>query len=94
MTIDGVSNQAHGSLRRRMRLAAWLVSAGLAIEAATLLWSHPTAFIVFLAPGALLVAAGVLLYLWALASRTGSYDEATHEPVRPASPPGTRRTGA
>jgi fucose permease len=55
-------------LARRLRLAGLLVGFGLVIEAATLLWPHPTAFLVFVLLGALLVAAGAILYLLAIAS--------------------------
>ena len=50
-------------LARRLRLAGLLLALGLLIEAATLFWPHPTAFLVFLLLGGALVAAGVLLYL-------------------------------
>jgi uncharacterized membrane protein YczE len=53
-------------LRRRLRLAGTLVALGLIVEAVTLFWRHPTAFLVFLFVGALLVGAGVLLYLVAI----------------------------
>jgi hypothetical protein len=53
-------------LIRRLRLSGLLVALGLIIEAVTLLWSHPTAFLVFLFVGGLLVAAGVLLYLFTI----------------------------
>ena len=53
-------------LYRRLRLAGILVALGLAVEAATMFWPHPTAFLVFLGLGGLLVAAGVLLYLVAI----------------------------
>lgn len=56
-------------LLRRLRLAGLLVLLGLAVEAVTLLWSHHLAFVLFLALGGLLIAAGVLLYLWSLVSR-------------------------
>lgn len=50
--------------RRRLSWAAWLIAIGLLIEVVSLIWSHPTAFLLFLAPGAVLVAAGVVLFLW------------------------------
>ena len=53
-------------LHRRLRLAGILVALGLAVEAATMFWPHPTAVLVFLGLGGLLVAAGVLTYLVAL----------------------------
>jgi membrane protein implicated in regulation of membrane protease activity len=59
---------ASSNLLRRLRLSGLLVSLGLIIEAVTLLWSHPTAFLVFLLLGATLVAAGVLFYLFSIVS--------------------------
>ena len=53
---------------KRLRRAALLIAPGLAIQAATLGSSHPLAFIVFIFPGGLLVAAGIVLFLWAIAS--------------------------
>ena len=53
-------------LGRRLKLSGLLVGLGLIVEALTLFWPHPTAFLVFLFVGALLVAAGVLLYLFAI----------------------------
>ncbi len=53
-------------LIRRLRLSGLLVSLGLIVEMVTLFWSHPTAFLVFLFLGGLLVAAGVLLYLFSI----------------------------
>ena len=55
-------------LVRRLRLAGLLVSLGLLIEAATLFWPHPTAFLAFLLLGGLLVAAGVIVYLLSIAT--------------------------
>ena len=55
-------------LARRLRLAGLLLSLGLLIEAATLLWQHPTAFLAFLLLGGVLVAAGVLVYLFTIAT--------------------------
>jgi len=59
-------------LTRRLRLSGLLVILGLIVEAITLFWAHPTAFLVFLGLGGLLVAAGVLLYLFALATYSSS----------------------
>lgn len=55
-------------LARRLKVAGLLVGLGLLIEAATLFWSHPTAFLAFLLLGGVLVAAGVVLYLWMIAT--------------------------
>lgn len=59
---------APAPLMRRLRLSGLLVALGLIVEAITLFWSHPTAFLVFLGLGGLLVAAGVLLYLFTIAT--------------------------
>ena len=50
-------------LSRRLKLSGLLVGLGLIVEAVTMFWPHPTAFLVFLGLGGLLVAVGVLLYL-------------------------------
>lgn len=50
----------------RLRIAAALVMVGLVIEAFTLQWSHPIAFVVFMAAGGLALLLGVTLFLWAL----------------------------
>ncbi len=55
-------------LVRRLRLAGLLIGLGLLIEAATLFWKHPTAFLAFLLLGGLLVAVGVVLYLISIAT--------------------------
>ncbi|HEV7505492.1 MAG TPA: hypothetical protein VGS07_11315 [Thermoanaerobaculia bacterium] len=59
---------AASPLIRRLQLSGLLVALGLVVEAITLFWSHPTAFLVFLGLGGLLVAAGVLLYLFTIAT--------------------------
>lgn len=53
-------------LTRRLQVSGLLVGLGLAIEALTMAWSHPTAFLVFLFVGGTLVGAGVLLFLYAI----------------------------
>ncbi len=62
---------AEPRLVRRLRLSGLLVSLGLLIEAATLFWAHPTAFLAFLFVGGLLVAAGVVLYLVSIVTKEG-----------------------
>lgn len=61
-------DQPTPALHKRLRTSGILVGLGLAVEGFTLLWSHPTAFLAFLFLGAVLVGAGVLIYLWTLAS--------------------------
>ena len=46
-----------------MRLSAGLVLSGLVIEAVSLRWSHPTAFLLFAIVGGACLAAGIGLYL-------------------------------
>jgi hypothetical protein len=58
-----------------MRTSGALVFLGLVIELISLVWSHPTAFVLFLVPGALLMAAGILLYLYSLVSVPGAMAE-------------------
>ena len=53
-------------LERRIRRSGILVAIGLAAEFISLLWNHPTAFFLFLGVGAVLMAAGVLLYFYSL----------------------------
>jgi hypothetical protein len=55
-------------LFRRLRLAATLLILGLVVEAATLRSFHPFAFLTFAFFGMSLVAAAVLLYLYAIVS--------------------------
>ena len=59
---------ADPKLKGRLKLSGLLVSLGLAIEALTMAWSHPTAFLAFLLVGGTLVGSGVLLYLYAIVS--------------------------
>ena len=51
---------------RRLRLAAVFLLAGLAVQLATLLVTHPLAFLAFTFIGSPLVLAGVVLYLWSV----------------------------
>ncbi len=55
-------------LRARLKLAGVLVAAGLAVEWLTLNWSHPTAFLFFALGGAILVVAGIAVFLLTLVS--------------------------
>lgn len=64
-------------MQRRVRTSSSLVFFGLVIELVSLLWSHPTAFTLFLIPGALLMAAGALLYLYSLVSVSSSPTESS-----------------
>jgi hypothetical protein len=50
-------------MERSLRIAAILLVAGLLVELFTLNSARPTAFLVFVGVGGLLIAAGILLYL-------------------------------
>lgn len=54
-------------LQRGLARSGGLVAAGLAIEATTFFWGHPTSFLLFAFVGVALVAAGIVLYLWTIA---------------------------
>ena len=56
---------------RRARWAGLLVAVGLLVQALSLVWSHPTSFVLFLVVGAVLVLAGVVTYLADRALRAG-----------------------
>lgn len=53
-------------MQRKLKLAAYLLIAGLAIEGITLQWAHPTSFVLFIILGGVLVLAGIAVYLFAL----------------------------
>ena len=53
-------------MERRIRVSAILLVAGLLVELFTLHSARPTAFLVFVGIGGLLIAAGVALYLFTL----------------------------
>ena len=56
-------------LAGRLQVSGGLIAAGLGIELATLFWNHPISFFLFLGPGAGLVCAGMVLYLWSVVTR-------------------------
>ena len=58
---DGTSR-----LQRKLKTAAYLLIAGLAVEAISLNWAHPTSFLLFIIVGGILVVAGIAIYLIAL----------------------------
>jgi hypothetical protein len=51
---------------QRLRISGLLIVLGLLIETATLYSGHPLAFVAYLVFGGSLVAAGLLVYLWAV----------------------------
>ena len=56
------------TIERRIRWSGMLVVTGLVVQMLTLLWTHPLAFMCFILVGCPLVAAGILYYLYSLAS--------------------------
>jgi hypothetical protein len=58
--------EADPRLAKRLRLSGLLIALGLVIEAATLYSGHPLGFIAYLVFGCSLVAAGIVVYLWAI----------------------------
>jgi hypothetical protein len=59
---------AMSRLEKRLRLAGVLLIFGLLVEAICLLWARPLAFILLVCGGGLLCAAGIVVYLYSLAS--------------------------
>jgi hypothetical protein len=57
-----------GLIHRRIRYSGMLIVAGLLIQALTLLWTHPLAFVCFLMVGCPITGAGILLFLYSLVS--------------------------
>jgi hypothetical protein len=53
-------------IERYLRLSGLLVITGLIIEALSLIWSHPTAFLVFMFIGGALMGLGILIFLISL----------------------------
>jgi hypothetical protein len=50
----------------KLRLSGGLIVSGLLVQALSLLWNHPLSFIAFVTIGGLLVAGGIVLYLFTL----------------------------
>jgi hypothetical protein len=71
-------------LARRIRIAGVLLLIGMAVEVISLMWSHPTAFLVFASVGGFFFAAGLLLYLFSMVFTRGG-----GHPAEPASTPRT-----
>ena len=53
-------------LQRRLKIAAYLLIAGLLVEAVTLYWSSPLSFMLFIGLGGTLVGLGIIVYLVAI----------------------------
>ncbi len=66
-------------MNRRLRISSILIAIGLLIELITLMWRHPLSFILFMSVGGILLAAGILFFLYSLTlqSRLTSDNEKT-----------------
>lgn len=53
-------------LSRPFRVSGVLLIVGLLVEAVSLFWIHPLAFLGFFIIGGILLAAGILLYLYSI----------------------------
>jgi len=53
-------------LERRLRVSGLLLLAGLGVELVTLFWSHPTAFLLYIFLGGILMVFGIVIFLPAL----------------------------
>jgi hypothetical protein len=55
-------------LQRRLQFAGSFLILALLIEALTVLWTRPVAFVVFVGLSGVLFAAGIILYLYSMVS--------------------------
>jgi hypothetical protein len=53
-------------LQRKLKLAAFLLIAGLLVEGVTLHWANPTSFLFFICVSGTLVVLGIVVYLIAI----------------------------
>jgi hypothetical protein len=53
-------------IERRLQIAGSLLILGLLVEAISVLWTRPIAFVVFVGLGGVLFAFGILIYLYSL----------------------------
>lgn len=56
------------TIERCLQIAGGLLLVGLLIEALSVVWNRPIAFVIFVGVGGFLIAAGILLYLYSLVS--------------------------
>jgi hypothetical protein len=59
----GNMTQNQSRLHGKLKIAGYLLLAGLAVEGITLNWSHPTSFLLFIILGGVLILAGIAVYL-------------------------------
>jgi hypothetical protein len=57
------------SFESMLRWSAWLIAGGLVVQLVTCFWVSALSFVVFLAVGGALTGAGVLVFLYWLATR-------------------------
>jgi hypothetical protein len=55
-------------ITKRVRIAGAFVLLGLVVEGLSLMWNHPLSFIAFIGIGGLLLAVGIVTYLFMLLS--------------------------
>jgi len=55
-------------LERWIKLSGLLIIAGLIVELISLYWDHPTSMLVFVFTGGVLIAGGILAYLYSIVS--------------------------
>jgi hypothetical protein len=53
-------------LQQKLKIAAYLLIAGLLIEAVTLYWFSPLSFMLFIGASGTLIALGIIVYLIAI----------------------------
>jgi len=67
---------------RRIRISGIFLLLGLAVEVVSLLWSHPTSFLVFMSVGGLFLFLGFVAYLFSLVfTRSAPAHERSHPPA-------------
>ena len=57
-------------LQSRLKIAAYLLIAGLLVEVVTLYWSSPLSFMLFIGLGGTLICLGIIVYLTAIVGHT------------------------
>jgi hypothetical protein len=53
-------------LERKLKIASYLLIAGLVVQGISLHWAHPTSFLLFISLGGVLILAGIAIYLIAI----------------------------
>jgi uncharacterized membrane protein len=69
----GIESDVQRTIPSRLRVAGMFLIAGLIVELLSLFWTHPLAFMAFIAVGCVLMGIGIVIFLWMLlsASRSG-----------------------